>query len=87
MFHEISVLPCCQVFCPNSNISVLVNDSTVLVHDCSNLQPETNYTIAVSAVNGVGSSPNGVVMATTACEGTHPLCVDADVSHDLNLFL
>ena len=45
----------------------MVDSSFPLVHDCIGLDPEMNYTIFVSAVNGAGEGINASLAITTAC--------------------
>jgi hypothetical protein len=43
-----------------------------LVHNCVGLDPEVNYTIFVSAVNGAGEGDNASLAITTACGPPSP---------------
>ena len=54
------------MFCPGVAMA-MVDSSPPLDHDCTGLEPEMNYTIFVSAVNGAGSSSNASLTITTAC--------------------
>ena len=59
-----------QVYCPNGNVSV---PARFLSYECCDLEPESNYSIAVSAVNGGGEGPVISVSATTTCSPAIPI--------------
>ena len=72
------------MFCPDAAVATVVS-SSLLVYDCSDLQPETSYEISVSAVNSAGNSSKNSMNVTTACNFSGSVVVEDMVGNMFNI--